>query len=94
MSDPPAGEKADRTNAKSQDTLHATIGQNNPTRKQHRLLKKFGWTRDSKKQIGESEVSDVSGVLTTAVLPSRAKQGAQETLSDLTEAGPDVQGFS
>ena len=45
-------------------------------------------------QGGELEVTDVSGVSTTAVLPSGSKQGVEEVLSDLTEAGPDVQGFS
>lgn len=37
-------------------------------------------------QGGESEATDVSGVFTAAVPPSGVKQGAEEALSDLTEA--------
>ena len=45
-------------------------------------------------QGGGLAVTDVSGVSTTAVLSSGVKHGVEEVLSDLTEAGPDVWGFS
>jgi hypothetical protein len=45
-------------------------------------------------QGGGLTLTDVSGVSITAVLPSGVKQGVEEVLSDLTEAGPDAYGFS